>query len=141
MKLHTCCPTIHYKNKQASAIWFLKDHHCASVVDNCDITPAQIQSNERLRFHNNISYIQAYRVKQALLAKIKGYEANCFARFLAFLQHMADTDEGSQGRLTYNEETGYFEAAAFVPSANEETGRFKDAAFAPSATINACRNI
>jgi hypothetical protein len=40
MKPHTCCPTIHYKNKQASAIWFLKDHYCASVVDNRDITPA-----------------------------------------------------------------------------------------------------
>jgi hypothetical protein len=82
--------------------------------------------------------MQAYQVKQALLAEIEGYEADCSARFLAFLQHMADTDEGSQGRLTYDEETGYFEAAAFVPSANEETGRFEAAAFAPSATINAC---
>jgi hypothetical protein len=51
---------------------------------------------------------------------------------------MADTNKGSQGRLTYNKETGYFEAAAFVPFANEETGRFKAAAFALSATINAC---
>jgi hypothetical protein len=85
--------------------------------------------------------MQAYQVKQALLAKIKGYKANCFARFLAFLQHMADTDEGSQGRLTYDEETGYFKAAAFVPSANKETGCFEVAAFAPSATINTCRNI
>ena len=48
MKPHTCRPTVHYKNKQALAIWFLKDHHHTSVVDNCDITPAQIQSNERL---------------------------------------------------------------------------------------------
>ena len=40
MKLYTCCLTVHYKNKQTSAIWFLKDHHCASVIDNCDITPA-----------------------------------------------------------------------------------------------------
>ena len=48
MKPHTYRPTVYYKNKQALAIWFLKDHHCASVVDNCDITPAQIQSNKRL---------------------------------------------------------------------------------------------
>ena len=48
MKPHTCRPTVHYKNKQASAIWFLKDHHRTFVVDNYDITPAQIQSNERL---------------------------------------------------------------------------------------------
>jgi hypothetical protein len=125
MKPHTCCPTVYYKNKQASAIWFLKDYHCASVVDNCDVTLAQIQSNERLRFYNNISYMQAYWVKQALLVKIEGYEADCFARFLAFLQHIADIDKGSQGRLVYNEETSCFEAAAF----------------ALSATINACQNI
>jgi hypothetical protein len=79
MKPHTCCPTVHYKNKQASAIWFLKDHHRASVVDNRHITPAQIQSDKRLRFHNNISYLQAYRVKQALLVEIEGHEADCFA--------------------------------------------------------------
>jgi hypothetical protein len=35
---------------------------------------------------------------------------------------MADTNKGSQGRLTYNKETGCFEAAAFVLS----------------TTINAC---
>jgi hypothetical protein len=85
MKPHTCCLTVHYKNKQASAIWFLKDHHCASVVDNRHITPAQIQSNKRLRFYNNISYMQAYRVKQALLVEIEGHEADCFAQFPAFL--------------------------------------------------------
>src|SRR5580700_6030160 len=59
MKSHSCCPTVHYKNKQASSLWYLKDYHCASVVDNRDITPAQIQSNKRLQFNNNISYLQA----------------------------------------------------------------------------------
>ena len=125
MKLHTCRPIVHYKNKQASAIWFLKDHHRASVVDNHDITLAQIQSDERLQFNNNISYMQAYRVKQSLLVEIEGHEADCFARFPAYLQHMADTDDGSLGRLSYDEETGRFEATAF----------------APSTTINACWNI
>jgi hypothetical protein len=38
---------------------------------------------------------------------------------------MADTNDESLGRLSYNEETGWFEAAAF----------------ALSATINACWNI
>jgi len=38
---------------------------------------------------------------------------------------MANTDDGSFGRLSYDEETGRFEAAAF----------------ALSATINACSNI
>jgi MuDR family transposase len=95
LKLHICCPTVYYKNKQTSALWFLKDYHCAFVVDNCDITPAQIQSNERLQFNNSLSYIQAYRVKQALLVEIEGCKANCFARFLAYLQYIANTDNGS----------------------------------------------
>ena len=69
--------------------------------------------------------MQAYRVKQSLLVEIEGHEADCFARFLAYLQHLADTDDGSLSRLSYDEETSRFEAAAF----------------APSATINACWNI
>jgi hypothetical protein len=100
----------------------LKDHHYASVVGNRDITLTQIQSDEQLRFSNSITYKQAHQVKQALLVEIKGHEADCFARFLAYLQHMADTNNGSLGRLLYN----------------KETGRFKAVAFAPFATINAC---
>jgi hypothetical protein len=60
LKLHTCCLTVYYKNKQTSAIWFLKDCYYASVINNCDITPAQIQFDKQLRFNNSISYIQAY---------------------------------------------------------------------------------
>jgi hypothetical protein len=41
------------------------------------------------------------------------------------MQHMADTDNGSLGCLSYNEKTSWFKATAF----------------ALSATINACRNI
>jgi hypothetical protein len=114
---HTCSPVVHYKNKQSSALWFLKDHYCASVIYNHDITPAQIQSDERLRFNNNINYIQAYRVKQALLVEIEGHEADCFAQFPAYLQHMADTDDGAHGCILYNDDTGQFEAVAFAPSA------------------------
>jgi hypothetical protein len=69
--------------------------------------------------------MQAYRVKQSLLVEIEGHKADCFARFPVYLQHMADTNDGSLSRLLYNKETSWFEAAAF----------------APSATINACRNI
>lgn len=73
MTPHSCNPTIHYKNKQSSALWFLKDHHRLAVIDNRDITPAQIRSDERLRFGNNISYRQAYRVKEGLLIEIECY--------------------------------------------------------------------
>jgi hypothetical protein len=60
MKPHSCCPIVHYKNKQASSLWFLKDHYHASVINNSDITLTHIQSNKRLRFNNKINYLQAY---------------------------------------------------------------------------------
>ena len=47
---HSCSPAVHYKNKQSSAKWFLKDHHRPSVIDDRDITPAQIQSAEHRRW-------------------------------------------------------------------------------------------
>jgi hypothetical protein len=59
---HSCRPTVHYKNKQHSALWFLKEHHRTAVFDNRNISPEQIRSDERLRFNNNISYRQALRV-------------------------------------------------------------------------------
>jgi hypothetical protein len=37
---HSCSPANHYKNKQSSALWFLKDHHRASLVDDRTLTPA-----------------------------------------------------------------------------------------------------
>jgi hypothetical protein len=76
---HSYSPTTHYQNKQLSSLWFLKDHHQASIIDNRTLTPAQIQSYKRLRFNNTISYRQAHRLKQALLDEINGQEADCFA--------------------------------------------------------------
>jgi len=40
-------------------VQFLKAHHRASVIDNCNITPATIKANERLQYSNQISYMQA----------------------------------------------------------------------------------
>jgi MuDR family transposase len=37
---YSCSPAVHYKNKQSSAKWFLKDHHCPSVINDKDITLA-----------------------------------------------------------------------------------------------------
>src|SRR6266487_1100558 len=58
ISLHCCRPIVHYKNKQSSSLWFLKEHHHATVLDNRNITAKQIQSNERLQHANNISYRQ-----------------------------------------------------------------------------------
>ena len=40
--LHTCIPATHYKCKPAHSMWYLKEHHRASIIENRDITPAQI---------------------------------------------------------------------------------------------------
>jgi MuDR family transposase len=67
---HSCRPITHFQSKQSSSLWFLKEHHRASVFDNRNITAAQIRSDERLRFSNNISYHQAHRVVCTLLSYI-----------------------------------------------------------------------
>jgi hypothetical protein len=59
-KLHTCSPAVHYNNTQAHSVAYLIEHHCVSIIDNRNITAAQICSNKRLWFSNTISYRQAY---------------------------------------------------------------------------------
>jgi hypothetical protein len=45
---HTCSLVTHYKSKQSQSVKYLALHHRASVIDNRNITAAQIRSNERL---------------------------------------------------------------------------------------------
>jgi zinc finger SWIM domain-containing protein 3 len=115
--LHTCIPATHYNSRPAHSIWYLKDHHRASVIDNRDIIPAQIQSDERLRFSNSISYQQAWRVKQALLEEIERLEADCFAQFPVYLQRLSDADQHNMSQIKWDKETGAFLAVCVAPSA------------------------
>jgi hypothetical protein len=39
-KQHTCSPTVHYNNPQAHLVSYLIKHHCASIIDNCNISVA-----------------------------------------------------------------------------------------------------
>jgi hypothetical protein len=45
---HTCLLATYYKFKPSHSMWYLKDYYQASVSNNCDITPAQIQSDKRI---------------------------------------------------------------------------------------------
>jgi hypothetical protein len=45
---HTCSPATHFKSKQSQSVEYLASHHRASVIDNRNITIAQIRSNKRL---------------------------------------------------------------------------------------------
>jgi hypothetical protein len=73
-------------------VQFLKAHHRASVIDNRNITPAIVCSNERLQYSNEISYIQAWRTIQALLVEIDSDERDCFAKFLAYIKRFKAAD-------------------------------------------------
>jgi hypothetical protein len=54
-------------------------HHKACVIDNCAITPAQLRSNERLLWGNQISYKQAHRLCEAIIDEVDGSEVDNFA--------------------------------------------------------------
>ena len=120
---HFCSLTIHYKNKQSSALWYLKDHHRASLVNDRTLTPAQIQATERLWFSNTINYLQAHRLKQTLLDEIEGNEADCFILFLAYMQRLEDSDPLNQALLVTDEQD-HFQAAAFALAAIKKACRW-----------------
>ena len=119
---YSCSPTIYYKNKQSSALWYLKDHHRASLVNDRTLTPAQIQATERLRFSNTINYLQAHRLKQTLLDEIKSNEADYFVLFSAYIQRLKDSDPLNQA-LLITDEQDHFQAAAFAPAAIKKACR------------------
>jgi len=52
---HSCNPIVHYKSKQSQLVNYLLLHYRSSIINNCNITIAQIQSFEQLQFGNNIS--------------------------------------------------------------------------------------
>ena len=85
----------------------------------------QIQSDERLRFSNEISYQQAWRVKQALLVELEGHEADCFALFPAYLQRLLEADQNNVSQITYDD-SGAFLAVAIAPAATRSaSGRLR----------------
>jgi hypothetical protein len=112
---HSCSPAIHYKSRTSQSIRYLCEHHRAAVVDNRKITAAQIRADERLRFNNVISYLQAYRTIQALRFEIDGDEANCFAKFPAYCQRYKAADPLNFCKMKVYE-TGQFEAIFFAPA-------------------------
>jgi hypothetical protein len=103
---HTCGISTHYKFRPSYSIWYLKQHHRALVIDNRNITPAQIRSDERLRFYNDISYRQAHRVKQALLVEIKGLERDCFAKFPVYIHRLQEADPRTCSKLSLSQNQG-----------------------------------
>jgi hypothetical protein len=115
-------------------MWYLKDYYWASVINNWDITLAQIRSDKRLRFSNYINYQQAYRVKKALLEEIKGQEADCFAQFPAYMTRLVKANKENRSQIMWDKETRAFKAAAFAPQATIKAHAYLRQFWA----INAC---
>jgi len=113
-KAHTCGLMVHYKNRQAHSVSYLIDHHRASIINNCKISPAQIWSNKRLQYHNEISYIQAYCTIQAVLTEMHSDEAESFAKFLALAKQFEAADKHNYCKVALHEETRHFQAAFFA---------------------------
>jgi hypothetical protein len=115
-KLHTYSLAVHYNNRQAHSVSYLVEHHHASILDNRKITSAQIQSNERLQFNNEIGYMPAYWTIQAVLAEMYGDKAESFAKFPAFAERFQAADPHNFCKIAFHEETGHFQAAFFAPA-------------------------
>jgi hypothetical protein len=113
---HSCSPAVHYKSKQSQSVEYLAAHHRASVIDNRNITVAQIRSNERLQFNSEISYKQAYRTKQALLRELDGDEDEAFAKIPALCQRIQAADKDNYVVTKWsNGNSGKFEAIFVAP--------------------------
>jgi hypothetical protein len=123
-KLHTCGPATHYNSRHAHSVSYLVKHHRALIIDNRNISSAQIRSNERLQYNNEISYQQAYCTVQAVLIKMYSEEAKSFAKFPALAERFEAADLYNYCRIAWHKETSHFQAAFFAPGALWHATRF-----------------
>jgi hypothetical protein len=113
---HTCSPAVHYKNKHSHSVKYLIEHHRASIIDNRHITAAQIRSNKRINWSNDISYLQAYRTIQAVLTEMYSDKADSFAKFPAYAERFKAADPENFCKIETHKETGHFTGAFFAPA-------------------------
>ena len=112
---HSCSPATHYKSWHSQSLQHLIEHYRATIIDNRNVTAAQIRSNERLQFSNDISYKQAHCTIKAILAEIDGNEADCFAKFPTFRERYKAVDSKNYCQLAIAN-SGHFETAFFAPA-------------------------
>lgn len=92
------------------------EHDHATIIDNRNIAPSQIRSNERLQYGNNITYIAAYRTIQTVLKETYGEEAESFAKFPALAERFIAVDPGNYVKIRTYSTIGNYQAAFFCPS-------------------------
>ena len=115
MESHSCSSGSHFGALNTRSLEYLIPHHQAAVRDNPKISAKQIQSSERLQYYNKIPYLQAYRVKQAILAEMWGDESESFALFPDYITRFKAADSANRAYLS-TLANSTFEAAFFCPA-------------------------
>ena len=118
---HSCNPSGHSRASNTNSIEYLLPHHRAAIRDHPAITPKQIQSAERLQYFNNIPYLQAYRVKQAVLIEMWGNESKSFALFPDFIARFKAANRDNKAYISTRLD-GIFEAGFFCPRGLQKAG-------------------
>lgn len=120
---HTCNPTSHSRASNTNSTEYLLPHHRAAIRDNPAISAKQIQSAERLQYFNNIPYLQAYRVKQAILTEMWGNESESFALFPDYIARFKAADRTNVAYIS-TLSNGTFEAVFFCPGGLRNAGTY-----------------
>ncbi len=92
---HPCPPETHANWHVANSVRILAQHHRNAVVDNRNIPPCQIISNERLQHGNTVPYYQAWQTRKALRREIEGSEAESFKKLPALCEAMRTGNVGT----------------------------------------------
>ncbi len=92
---HSCPPESHANWHSANSVRVLAQHHRKAVVDNRNIAPRQIISNERLQHGNTVPYHQAWRTREALRQEMEGSEEESFKKLPAMCEAMRAGDIGT----------------------------------------------
>ena len=117
MEEHTCPHSTHQNFRQAHSVSYLLDSHQTAVVDNRDITPRQLQSNEKWQKGNQINYLQAWRVREKVREKVERNEQGSFRKISALLNAMASGDEETFTRIDMQGESPMFLRCFICPRA------------------------
>jgi hypothetical protein len=133
LKHHTCPPSVHYNFEGNSQVKYLMQHHSGSVAMNRLITVAQIRNNEQMLYGNTISYLAAYRTKEAILEQLDGKEQDEFCKMGSLFDRMAraDPEISASSDSDHNQRFDHFFCA---PSATKKAFKY----MRPFIAVDAC---
>jgi hypothetical protein len=125
---HTCSPDTHYERgkKQAGNKRYTAPHHKAAVIDNRNITIKQIQTDERLRHGNSLTYMQARRAKEEILKELDGNEEETYQQMVDYMDRLKVADPKTGVYIARHIVDGElrFQSIVICPSATRYASRF-----------------